>query len=508
MFLVAGDSCLTFADTLSIVHQIAGGLTDIGIRKGDRIAIIMDTRPDYVCLVIAINLIGAIWVPINPEYKGEWLVNAVRDSEPALIVVESAHVARIVEIADRIDATDYVVLGDARGLEGRVRQFEDLRRGSSVRVSLGDVHHGDTSAILWTSGTTGRPKGVMQSHHAWFKAAEWGERIWRSGVRDIAYNCLPLHNSAAWGATIFRCLYAGIPVALDQAFSVTGFWDRVRFYGATQMMSLGAMHIFLLNAPKKADDADNPIRGACLTPMPVELVDAFCARFGVGMIAQGYGQSEVQTLFMQEMTPGEPNRKSCLGTPNPDFEIRLIDDSGQEVPIGVAGEFAVRPAAPNLMFNGYFRNPEATAAAYDGDWFRTGDLGMRDADGDWFFVDRKKDFMRFKGLSVSSFQVEGVARKHPHVAECAAFGIPRDDLPSESEIKLDVVAKPGTVIEPAELARFINDNAPHFIVPRYIEVRETLPYTPTNKIEKYKLRSQGVSDRSWDRQRTDFKLER
>jgi crotonobetaine/carnitine-CoA ligase len=273
-------------------------------------------------------------------------------------------------------------------------------------------------------------------------------------------------------------------------------------------MSLGAMHMFLWNAPRKPDDHDNPLRIATLTPLPEHLVTPFCERFGLEKIVQGYGQSEVMTVLAQASRPGQPMKANCLGATNPDFDLRLLDDDGNEVAAGVAGEFAVRPHAPFLIFNGYFNQPEATAAAFTGEWYRTGDLGMRDADGDYFFVDRKKDYIRFKGRSVSSFQVEQVASRYPQVAACAAYGIASMELVSEDEIKLDVVPRPGASIDPADLARFINDNAPYFIVPRYIEIVAALPYTPTNKVEKYKLRARGVGADAWDRLAAKFELVR
>jgi crotonobetaine/carnitine-CoA ligase len=178
------------------------------------------------------------------------------------------------------------------------------------------------------------------------------------------------------------------------------------------------------------------------------------------------------------------------------------------VPTGEVGEFCVRPLAPHVIFNGYFDQPEATKNAFLGEWYRMGDLGRRDADGDFYFVDRKKDFIRFKGRNISSFEVELVAQKHSAVAAAAAFGVRSDELEWESEIKLDIVVKPGMTVTPEELARFINDNAPYFLVPRYIELRDALPYTPTNKVEKYKLRARGVTPETWDRMKSGFELTR
>lgn len=508
IFLMAGDERQSYAEVNRAVNAIANGLIALGLGQGDRVAIVMGSRPDYVRLVLAVNRIGAIWVPLNPDYRGEWLAEAINDSCPAALVIEDLYAHNVAAVRDKINVRRTVVLGDIGLLAGDAVAFADLERAASTPPPPVLVAEGDTAAILWTSGTTGKPKGVMQSHSTWINACEASNRNYRSRPGDVAYSCLPLYNSAAWVSSILRALVGGIAVAIDPNFSVSDFWNRIRYYGATQTMSLGAMHMFLFNAPEQPDDADNPLRVAALTPLPEHIVTPFCRRFGLELVLQGYGQSEVMTLLQRSYVPDGPDRNNALGDVCPDFELKLLDDDGNEVPTGTPGEFAVRELRPHALFNGYFNNPQANAESFRGDWFCTGDLGIKDANGDYYFVDRKKDYIRYKGRSISSFQVERVASKFPGVAECAAYGIPSQALASEAEIKLDVVAAAGAEIDPAAVARFINDNAPHFIVPRYIEIVASLPHTPTNKVEKYKLRERGLTPKAWDRLASDFELAR
>jgi crotonobetaine/carnitine-CoA ligase len=348
----------------------------------------------------------------------------------------------------------------------------------------------------------------MQHHNAWVRAAENSNRDFGTGPSDVVYNCMPLYNSAAWVANILRALVAGVPCALDARFSVKEFWDRIRHFDATQTMTLGAMHMFLWAEPARADDADNPLRMANMVPMPEPLVKPFCERFGLEGIVQGFGQSEIMLLLSRKDTPAKRWKPNALGALSFGVDLRMLDEEGNEVAPGEVGEFCVRETTPHTIFNGYFAAPEATAAAYHGDWYRTGDLGIRDADGDFFFVDRKKDVIRYKGRNVSSVQVEGVALRHPAVQGAAVYGVPSKELGSEHEIKLDVLLRPGAALEAADLARFINTHAPHFCVPRYIEFVTELPYTPTNKVQKYKLRERGVPPGTWDRMQSDFVLER
>lgn len=505
IFLKEGSRALTFGACNEAANRIAAGLREMGAAAGDRVAIFMHSRIEYILVVLAINKLGAVWVPINTDYKGQWLSDTINGSKPKLLMTDAMLFARVQEISNELTCQEILLAGGHVPGQRNLAEFDSY---PAAEPDMTLIRPGDTAAILWTSGTTGKPKGVMQSHNAWIRTAEIGNLAFETRDDDVVYNCLPLYNSAAWSANVLRALVAGIPCALDERFSVSQFWDRIRFYGATQTISVGAGHMFLWNQPPREDDADNPLRIATMVPIPHDLIDPFCVRYGIQALTQGFGQSEIMALMGKTNRPGIAAKPHVLGQPHDDLEVRLLDDTGNEVAVGEVGEFCVRPRRDNVIFNGYFENPEATASAFFGDWYRMGDLGKRDADGDYYFVDRKKDFIRYKGRNISSFEVESVAGKHPAVAAAAVFGLPSAELDSESEVKLNVVLKPGTSLAPAALARFINDHAPYFLVPRFIEICQELPYTPTGKVEKYKLRSLGVTSATWDRLASDFELAR
>ena len=304
-----------------------------------------------------------------------------------------------------------------------------------------------------------------------------------------------------------RVLVTGLPVAIDEAFSVHSFWDRCRHYGATQVFTLGAMHMFLWQAKPRPDDRDNSVRHATMIPLPEPLIAAMKERFGIETLDQGYGQSEVLGL-LHRPDEGKPMKPGSLGQPLDGIEARLLDDDDREVAPGEVGEFCVRPTEPHVIFNGYYGNPEATLRATRNLWYHTGDLGRRDEDGDWFFVDRKADFIRFGGRNISSFAVEATVGAHPDVLQCAAHGVTAAELASEAELKVCVVMKPGAQLTAEQLARFVNDNAPHFFVPRYIEFLAELPQTPTGRVQKFKLRERGVTPETWDARAAGFRVER
>ena len=384
--------------------------------------------------------------------------------------------------------------------------IEELTSKPGAEPDDGDLHYGDTSAILWTSGTTGRSKGVMQSHNVWLLAALSGIKTFDVRDDDVVYNCLPMYQSAAWVANVYRALVAGIPCAMDAAFSASEFWDRTRHYGATSVFTLGAMHMFLLNAPPKDDDADNPVRVAGFVPTPDHLIPVFKERFGIEEISQGFGQSEVFGLLNR--TPGRAYTANALGDETEYVEVKLLDDDDNEVAVGEPGEFCVRPKQPFAIFNGYFGNPEATVRAWRNLWYHTGDLGRRDENGDYFFVDRKQDFIRYKGRNISSFAVEAALSGHEAVLQCAVHGVTSAELEAEAELKACVILKPGTEATPEELCRFVNDTAPYFFVPRYVEIVDALPQTPTGRVQKFKLRERGVTPETWDGRAEGFEIKR
>ncbi|HCS28212.1 MAG TPA: AMP-binding protein, partial [Spongiibacteraceae bacterium] len=199
---------------------------------------------------------------------------------------------------------------------------------------------------------------------------------------------------------------------------------------------------------------------------------------------------------------------NSLGDPAKDIEVALLDDEGKPVAVGEVGEVCIKEKAPHVLFNGYFNNEEANRSSFKDGWYHTGDLLKQDASGHYYFVDRKKDLIRYKGRSVSSVAIEAISRGHPAVDSAAAFGIPSKELESEHEIMLAVIIKKNATLAPEELARFINDNAPYFFVPRYIEVVDSLPMTPTQKVQKNILREKGLSENTWDAKAAGFVIER
>lgn len=512
-FLAFDDSRLSYREANELVNRYAAGLAEAGVQRGDVIAIYLTPCPDYLLITLAVNKLGAIWSGVNPDYRGDWLRLDLQASTAKVIVTETKLLPRVLEVvADT--SLQHVVLSDGPaevppGTKLTLHTTGAWRSLPADEPDQSGLSYSDTNAILWTSGTTGRPKGVMQSHNVWVRAGlSTDAAIGGLQPDDVLFTCLPLYNSAAWASIIYPGLVHGLTVAIDRHFSVDHFWDRCRHYGATYTGVLGAMSMFLWNKPRRPDDADHLVRDMMAVPMPEAIAKPFMERFGLKSITQGYGQSEIMPLLRRTEGSGIVYKPNCPGKPLADVEIKLLDDNDKEVPPGVPGEFCVRPLEPFTIFSGYFNDVDATLSAFRNLWYHTGDLGIRDAEGDYFFYDRKADYVRYKGRSLSSFQVEGVVNKHPAIAESAAYGLPSEELEHEAELMVAVVLKPDVELTAEELAQFINDNAPYWVVPRYIEFVVELPKTPTTRVQKYKLRERGKTERTWDREAAGFQLQR
>jgi crotonobetaine/carnitine-CoA ligase len=510
LFVRWNEERFSYGRVNELASSSARAFSELGVEKGDTVAFLMDTCPDWVWTTLGLNKLGAIWVPTNTDYKGAWLRESLEDSRARVLVADAALLERALAACGGTLPFERVVVRGAAPAELPASvsaiPLTQLTQAPGSEPNDAELFYGDTAAILWTSGTTGKSKGVMQSHNVWIRAALDGAR--NSGLREgeVIYSCLPMYQSAAWVANVYRALVSGVPVAMDPRFSVTDFWQRCRYYGATMVFTLGAMHIFLWQQPPRADDRDNPVRSAGMVPMPDKLIGPFKERFGIEEIHQGMGQSEVMGLLSRR--PGVAYPENALGDPADGIEIRLLDERDDETPIGEAGEICVRPTAPFQIFNGYFNDAEATVTAWRNLWYHTGDLARRDTSGSYYFVDRKKDFIRFKGRNISSFQVEAAFAAHPAVQQCAAHAVVSEQLAAEAEMKVCVVLKPGASATPEELCRFVNETAPYFFVPRYVELLSELPQTPTGRVQKYKLRERGVTPETWDAREARFEVTR
>lgn len=503
-FLADANGSLSFGRVDDIADRHASGYADLGVGKGDTVAILMENSSTLAATAFGINRLGAIWSPISTEYRGEWLRELLSAIGSRVLVVD-AHLLPEVERCGQLPFEHIVVNGDTpAGLDAlNGATSHDLSDFATLSPHTSNIslRHGETNAVLWTSGTTGRSKGVMQPHAVWMLWAQRHNQVFRGGIRpgESFYYCMPMYNSGGWIMNIYPALISGSQAAIDKRFSVSEFWDRIRHFGANHTMTLGTMHVYLFQQEAKGDDADNPLRTLLMNPVIPQLMKPFMDRFGIDLVASGFGQSEIMgaTLYTSDM----PLKVGSSGYTVEDdlVETKLLDDNDDEVAVDEIGEICVRPRVPYTIFSGYLSQPEETIATFRNQWHHSGDLGRRDSDGEIFFVDRKKDSLRHKGRNTSTFEVEHIARQFPGVANAAAVGVAVADLQHEEELMVVLLAQDDAAVDPLEFCKFMDEKAPYFFVPRYVQVVDELPMTPTNKIQKFVLRDKGVDSGTWDR---------
>jgi crotonobetaine/carnitine-CoA ligase len=511
-WLMSDDRVVTYGQARDLTARIATSLAALGVQRGGVVAMHMDASIDLVLTGIGASELGGRWAPMSTDYKGEFLERNIAASTAEVLVIDAYLAERYPELESLGQVRHLVVTGEADldalrrpGVE--VHAWDELL--ASEPIALPSVaRHDDVLQMWWSSGTTGTPKGIMQTHAGLLHSAtRW---IADRDIQDdeVWYSCLPMYLGGAWTTAMWPSLVSGTAVAIDARLSVSKFWDRIRHYRATQIFTLGAMHMFLMQADERPDDRDNTVRCAVPVPMPWSEVPKFKERFGIPDVQQAYGQSEVPCRIFAAPDDGTVWRANAIGRPVPWLEVRLVDDNDEDVPVGEVGEIVVRPKEPFVMFAGYFNAPDVTAASWRNLWHHTGDLARAEPDGQYFFADRKKDYIRYKGRNVSMVEVEAVVAKHPDVADVAAFGRQSAELESESEIAVAVVPRTPGSLKPEDLARFVNDNAPYYFVPRYIELMDELPHNAQYKTDKVALRARPIPPDVWDRDLVEFEVTR
>jgi crotonobetaine/carnitine-CoA ligase len=389
-----------------------------------------------------------------------------------------------------------VVRGDptvaaARFPQWTVRSLDGIEPfGADALSSRG--RPADPALVLFTSGTTGRSKGCVLSHRFAVRQAELMVEQFGLRTDDVLYCPFPLFHLDASVLTVMPALVLGTTAAVGVRFSASGFWAEARRFGATVFDFMGATLTILHKQPPGPDDRNNPLRLGWGVPLP-EFAPRFEDRFGLRLV-EAYGSTDIGVPIYSR--PDEPRRAGACGRPIDAYDLRLVDDDDVEVATGETGEIVVRPNEPSLICDGYLGMPQETVRVTRNLWFHTGDLARRDADGYVYFVGRKKDTIRRRGENISAFEVEEVVERHPDVMEVAAFGVPSDL--TEEDVMVAVVPRPGRSVDPADLVSFCTGRMARYMLPRYVDVVSALPKTPTEKVEKYRLRERGVTETTWD----------
>ncbi|WP_435120326.1 AMP-binding protein [Amycolatopsis thermoflava] len=473
-------SSWTYEQTWAAANTVARELRALGVRQGDHVLVWLPNGPEAVRAWYGINLLGAVYVPSNTAYRGRLLDHAIELSGARVVLAHP-------RLADQVSGVEHVIEFTADRWTGT---------GEEVRPER-PIEPWDPYALIFTSGTTGPSKAVICSYVqlATTAAVAFAAELTPS---DRYMVNLPLFHA---GGTIgtYAALLAGASIAVVERFDTAGFWETVRGTGTTQVTLLGVMATFLAKQPPTDQDREHPLRRVIMIPL-IDDVRGFAERFGV-TVQTMYNMTEVSIPIISEPDPAVAG---MCGRVRRGVQARLVDEHDCEVPPGEAGELVLRTDRPWAMNSGYWKMPEATAAAWRNGWFHTGDAFRRDSDGRFFFVDRIKDAIRRRGENISSFDVEAEILAHPAVQECAVVAVP--SVHGEDDVLAVVAPVPGGTVTPEQVFDFVAERLAHFMVPRYIRVVDALPKTPTSKIEKHRLRAEGVTAGTWDRERAGRQL--
>ena len=512
-FVEIAGTALTYREFHRRARQTAGMFQELGIGRGDRVCLLLPNGPEFLYCWFGLALLGAISVPVNTAYKRDETAFILQDAAAKAIVAHQSLAAVAGDAADLSPDITHrlLVAADADAAEpppaGGWIDFAAALAGAAVSAGNPEVSPEDTAMLVYTSGTTGHPKGVQVTHKMYVAAGQGFAHWTQATAADRFFTCLPFFHANAQYYSTMGTLAAGATLIVAERFSASRFWAQARQAGATVVNFIGMMMPVLAKQPPTPADRDNQVRLFYGSPsFPPEFLQAFQERFGPAIIV-GFGMTE--TCYGTIERIGEPRRANSSGRPrtHPDArfvnEIRIVDDAGQPLGLDRVGEIAIKNPA---VMPGYWRNPEQTALALRQGWLHTGDLGWQDAEGYLYFVDRKKDVIRRRGENISSQEVEEVIKRHPTALDCAVIAVPSEL--GEDEVKAYVTPRPGQAIDPAQILHWCAEHLAYFKVPRYLEVRDELPRTPSLRVRKDLLRQEreNLTQDCFDREAAGIRL--
>ncbi len=487
IFADSGEK-MSYEELNKEANRIANALLEIGVKKGDRVALFLRNSLDYLKAIYACSKIGAIEVPVNWFYRELDAKHIIGNSESATIFVEEDLLPIVESIKDDLkNLKNIIVRGDSKEY-----QSMDSLDGKSANPDV-DVKPEDPMAIIYTSGTTGLPKGAILSHKSYVLSAK-AITLWMVDETANDYTGLPLFHINAQIYSSLGMMFAGGIITLRSLFSVSNFWQDVSNYGCTHFNLLGSLANILYSLPPVEEEKDNPAKYVIIGGMPKEIWRGFEERFGVEVL-EGYSMTEDPLPCLNP--PGEYKKMGSFGVPVfPDLghEAKVVDENGNEVERGKTGELIRKNPAQML---GYYKAPEKTAEVVKDGWLYSGDFVKMDEKGYLYFVDRKKFIVRRSGENIASWEIEDVIKSHPKVQDVAV--IPVADPKRGEEIKAFILPK--AELKPEEIIEYMAGKVAYFKIPRYIEFVQMLPYTPTGRVKKWELKEKEKEreDHGWDR---------
>ncbi len=480
----AGEDIFSYSDLHLMSNRLAAYLLSKGVGKGDVVAVFMYNRPETVFAFAAASTIGAIAVPIDPRARGERLEYYLTHTRAKGIIVASETLHAYQEVKDKIPALDFAAVSYQRdfpvdedsSLESLNEVFE--KKWDSIEQRVFDANH--PAQIIFTSGTTGNPKGIVITHQRIGLYNLLRQLAWKYKKDDILYTGLSLSHANAQAVTLFPSLYGGIKAVFSPKFTKSGIWDICRKYGCTTFSLLGGMAAGIFNEAVRDDDQNNPVRTVVSAGMPEAIWNDFEERFAVA-IHEWYGAAEGGFAH----NPPGKGPVGSFGKPLPGImQFRVIDEEGNKLGPGRTGELTIRNLRGETRVD-YFNNPEASESKVRNGWMYTGDMVHYDENG-WFFFDfRKGAALRKAGDFIQPEYLEALIGKHEDVSEVCVIGIPAESgAPGEHDIVAVIRPFDRDRVDPAEIFRFCRDNLESNFVPLFLWIVDEIPKTTSEKFLK------------------------
>ena len=500
-------------------NRIANSLISRGVQPGESVSVMLPNCEEFIPVWFGILKAGAVMSSINTAYKGDFLSWTINLVEAKKLFISDEYLDRLDLIKGELPTLEHVIVLESGKREGPDpslphEPLEALLAGSDAEPDGITYSWTDDARIMFTSGTTGRSKGVIKQNAAdYFSArgllevvsATAGKSV-ESLEEDTFFSCLPLFHSNAQVLSGYPALVAGGRVAYVERFSSSRFWQQVIDAEATIFNSIGAVSYFIWNIPESDLDKAHKVHTCFAAPAPRDIYNEFQARFGVKFI-EGYGLTE--TGMATYMDPTKPAVPGSMGKANPGYEVMIVEPgTDRPLPPDTPGEIVVDMKIPNIVMRAYYGMPEKTAEDFRNLKLHTGDLGRMDAEGYFYFMDRVKDYIRRRGENVSSMEVEKQVSDHPQIKEAAAIGVKAGEGASSEDEIMVVCIPEGEAPDPAELTLWLAERIPYFMVPRYIRFVDTLPKTPTERVQKVKLREEGITADTFDREAAGITIKR
>lgn len=476
---------ISYAEAARRVESLRALYAEAGYGLGHRVGLLLDMRPEFLLHYLALNALGCGIVPINPDYRHDEMLYQMQHSEADLAVVLPHRMADLHRVAAERGEKPLPVL-DGLAMPARLPSPRQPAR-------QGGIGHDTECSLLYTSGTTGRPKGCVLSNFYYLNAGAWyrdfgGLLTVRHGEERF-YNPLPLFHMNHQAITVTCAILTANCIILPERFSPTRWWREVAQTRASIIHYLGVVPPLLLNQPETPEEKAHCVRFGLGAGVEPQLHGAFEARFGFPLV-EVWGMTETGRILADAWEPRQIDTRA-FGRPMQGLEAKVADAQDNEVPHGQEGELLVRFAGPDPrrgFFSGYLKNPQATDEAWKGGWFHTGDAVRMAEDGMLYFLDRKKNIIRRSGENISAAEVEAVLQSHDAVAQVAVLAV-KDEL-REEEVMACIVAMPGQSADAAladALFDWCNQRLAYFKTPGWLLFVESLPTTGTQKVQKTQI---------------------